>query len=80
MLQNFPQYVHLTLAHLDIMHQTAGEGEDKYLIATAEQPLCALHKDGWFEEKQLPLKYVGYSTCFRKEVGSHGRDTTGIFR
>jgi len=58
----------------------AGEGEDKYLIATAEQPLCAMHKDSWFEEKQLPLKYVGYSTCFRKEVGSHGRDTNGIFR
>jgi seryl-tRNA synthetase len=50
------------------------------LIATAEQPLCAMHKDSWFEEKQLPLKYVGYSTCFRKEVGSHGRDTNGIFR
>jgi len=59
---------------------SAGEGEDKYLIATAEQPLCAMHKDSWFEEKQLPLKYVGYSTCFRKEVGSHGRDTNGIFR
>ncbi len=58
----------------------AGEGEDKYLIATSEQPLCALHRKQWFEETQLPLKYVGYSTCFRKEAGSHGRDTTGIFR
>ena len=50
------------------------------MIATAEQPLCALHKDKWFEQKDLPMKYVGYSTCFRKEAGSHGRDTTGIFR
>ena len=58
----------------------AGEGDDKYLIATSEQPLCAMHRHLWFEEGQLPLKYVGYSTCFRKEAGSHGRDTLGIFR
>ena len=58
----------------------AGEGEDKYLIATSEQPLCAMHAGDWFEKAQLPAKYVGYSTCFRKEVGSHGRDTLGIFR
>ena len=58
----------------------AGEGDDKYLIATSEQPLCAMHRKQWFEESQLPRKYVGYSTCFRKEAGSHGRDTTGIFR
>lgn len=57
-----------------------GEGEDKYMIATSEQPLCAFHKDTWFQERELPLKYIGYSTCFRKEVGSHGRDTNGIFR
>ena len=57
-----------------------GEGEDKYMIATSEQPLCALHKDSWFQERDLPLKYIGFSTCFRKEVGSHGRDTNGIFR
>lgn len=57
-----------------------GEGEDKYLIATSEQPLCAMHRRQWFEEGDLPRKYVGYSTCFRKEAGSHGRDTLGIFR
>lgn len=57
-----------------------GEGDDKYLIATSEQTLCALHRQGWFEKQDLPIKYVGYSTCFRKEVGSHGRDTLGIFR
>ena len=39
-----------------------------------------MHRHKWFEEKELPLKYVGYSTCFRKEAGSHGRDTLGIFR
>ena len=46
----------------------AGEGEDKYLIATSEQPLCAMHVGEWFEKAQLPVKYVGYSTCCRKEV------------
>ena len=54
--------------------------EEKYLIATSEQPLCALHRDEWMDPKELPLKYVGVSTCFRQEVGSHGRDTRGIFR
>ncbi len=62
------------------MPAAAGEGDDKYLIATSEQPLCAMHRHQWFEEGQLPLRYVGYSTCFRKEAGSHGRDTLGIFR
>ena len=61
-------------------HWLAGEGDDKYLIATSEQPLCAMHRRQWLEESQLPHKYVGYSTCFRKEAGSHGRDTLGIFR
>ena len=54
--------------------------EENYLIATSEQPLCALHRDEWMEPKDLPKKYIGFSTCFRQEVGSHGRDTRGIFR
>ena len=54
--------------------------EEKYLIATSEQPICALHRDEWMEPKDLPRKYAGISTCFRQEVGSHGRDTRGIFR
>ncbi|GAX82987.1 hypothetical protein CEUSTIGMA_g10414.t1 [Chlamydomonas eustigma] len=62
------------------LYKVTGEGDDKYLIATSEQTLCALHRQGWFEKGDLPVKYVGYSTCFRKEVGSHGRDTLGIFR
>lgn len=64
----------------DELYKVTGEGDDKYLIATSEQTLCALHRKGWFEATDLPIKYVGYSTCFRKEVGSHGRDTLGIFR
>ncbi len=57
-----------------------GEGEDKYLIATSEQTLCAMNRKQWFEKQDLPQRMVGYSTCFRKEAGSHGRDTLGIFR
>jgi seryl-tRNA synthetase len=53
---------------------------EKYLIATSEQPLCAYHKNDWIDPKQLPLRYAGLSTCFRKEAGSAGRDIRGIFR
>ncbi|KAF2234937.1 serine-tRNA ligase [Viridothelium virens] len=53
---------------------------DKYLIATSEQPLSCLHSNEWLQLSQLPIKYAGYSTCFRKEAGSHGRDAWGIFR
>ena len=54
--------------------------EEKYLIATSEQPIAAFHQDEALSEKSLPLRYVGASECFRQEVGSHGRDTRGIFR
>ncbi|CAF0728653.1 unnamed protein product [Brachionus calyciflorus] len=54
--------------------------EEKYLIATSEQPIAAFHRDEWIPESALPLKYAGFSSCFRQEVGSHGRDTRGIFR
>ncbi|XP_046480430.1 serine--tRNA ligase, cytoplasmic [Neodiprion pinetum] len=56
------------------------EIEEKYLIATSEQPIAAFHRDEWIAEASLPIKYAGLSTCFRQEVGSHGRDTRGIFR
>lgn len=61
----------------------SGESGDRYLIATSEQPLCAFHLGEWLGEKELreePKKYAGFSTCFRKEAGSHGRDAWGIFR
>uniref|UniRef100_A0A8C4WSE2 Serine--tRNA ligase, cytoplasmic n=1 Tax=Eptatretus burgeri TaxID=7764 RepID=A0A8C4WSE2_EPTBU len=54
--------------------------DEKYLIATSEQPIAALHRGEWLEPRHLPLRYAGLSTCFRQEVGSHGRDTRGIFR
>lgn len=57
-----------------------GAGDEKYLIATSEQPIAAYHRDEWIPETSLPIKYAGLSTCFRQEAGSHGRDTRGIFR
>lgn len=56
------------------------EAENKYLIATSEQPLSAMYADEWLSDKQLPTKIGGYSSCFRKEAGSHGRDASGLFR
>lgn len=60
--------------------ETDTEVEEKYLIATSEQPIAAFHMNEWLSEKELPKRYCGVSTCFRQEVGSHGRDTRGIFR
>jgi seryl-tRNA synthetase len=67
------------------LYKVTGESADseKYLIATSEQPICAFHMGEWLSEKELkeaPKRYAGFSTCFRKEAGSHGRDAWGIFR
>ena len=64
------------------LYKVTGDEDDKYLIATSEQPISAFHSNEWFDRpaEQLPIKYAGYSTCFRKEAGSHGKDTWGIFR
>jgi len=68
------------------LYKVVGKGGDekgtdeKYLIATSEQPIAAYHRDEWISESALPLKYAGISSCFRQEAGSHGRDTRGIFR
>ncbi|MBN2095723.1 MAG: serine--tRNA ligase [Candidatus Aenigmarchaeota archaeon] len=56
------------------------DGEDAYMIATSEQSIASFHSGEVLEEALLPIKYAGYSTCFRKEAGSHGKDTKGIFR
>lgn len=56
------------------------EGMDLYLIPTAEVPVTNIHREEILEEDQLPLKYVSYTPCFRKEAGSHGRDVRGIIR
>eukprot|EP00933_Yihiella_yeosuensis_P082537 TRINITY_DN96451_c0_g1_i1.p1 TRINITY_DN96451_c0_g1~~TRINITY_DN96451_c0_g1_i1.p1 ORF type:complete len:529 (+),score=141.95 TRINITY_DN96451_c0_g1_i1:184-1587(+) len=53
---------------------------DKYLIATSEQPISAFHKGQSIDQNDFPKRYVGYSSCFRREAGSSGRDIRGIFR
>lgn len=53
---------------------------DKYLIATSEQPISALHAEEWLIGKDLPIKYAGHSTCYRKEAGNHGKEAWGIYR
>ena len=54
--------------------------DDLYLVGTAEVPLAAYHMDEILDAEQLPLRYAGFSPCFRREAGSHGKDTRGIFR
>ncbi|MEM0010514.1 MAG: serine--tRNA ligase [Candidatus Bathyarchaeia archaeon] len=56
------------------------ENEDLYLIATSEHPIAAMFMDEVLDKDQLPLKFVGISTNFRKEVGAHGKYTKGFFR
>jgi len=56
------------------------DGDDAYLIATSEHPIGAMYRDEIFETKDLPLRLVGISPCFRREIGAHGLDTKGLFR
>lgn len=56
------------------------EKDNLYLVGTSEQSIGPMHMDEIFEEKDLPRRYVSFSTCFRREAGSYGRDTKGILR
>jgi len=69
-----------SLYHVGSSGDKTDDANDAYLIATSEQPLCCYHKGEWLKENDLPIKYAGMSTCFRKEAGKHGKDTWGIFR
>ena len=56
------------------------QNDDLFLVGTSEVSLAALHTDEIIDIKNLPLRYAGYSTCFRREAGTYGKDTSGIFR
>ncbi|TGN63098.1 serine--tRNA ligase [Nocardioides eburneiflavus] len=56
------------------------EGEELYLVGTSEVPMAAFHSDEILDSAALPLRYAAFSPCFRKEAGSHGKDTRGIWR
>lgn len=62
----------------DVMYKV--DGEDLYMIATSEHPLVSQYMDEVLDQNELPLKLCAYSMCFRKEVGSHGIDTKGLYR
>jgi len=67
----------LAQAAADVYHLPE---EDLYLVGTSEVPLAAFHMDEVIAADKLPLRYAGWSTCFRKEAGSYGKDTRGILR
>merc|ERR1719272_2849975 len=68
----------------DVLYKVIEDKEkpelDKYLIATSEQPISAFHRDQNIDKDRFPIRYVGISSCFRREAGSSGRDIRGIFR
>jgi seryl-tRNA synthetase len=68
----------------DVLYKIVEDKErpelDKYLIATSEQPISAMHKGQNIDQNKFPMKYAGISSCFRREAGSSGRDIRGIFR
>lgn len=63
----------------DIYHVNPGE-DDLYLVGTSEVPLAMLHANSVVDENKLPIRYFAYSSCFRREAGSYGKDTRGIIR
>jgi seryl-tRNA synthetase len=56
------------------------DGGELFLVGTSEVPLSALHRGTVLDATELPLRYAGFSTCFRREAGTYGKDTSGIFR
>jgi seryl-tRNA synthetase len=56
------------------------DGGDLFLVGTSEVPLSALHRGAVLDADELPLRYAGFSSCFRREAGTYGKDTRGIFR
>ena len=58
----------------------ATRDDDLYLVGTSEVPLASFHQDEILDAASLPVRYAGFSTCFRREAGTYGKDTRGIFR
>lgn len=66
--------------HVNPKSEENPENDDMFLVGTSEVPLTMLHADEILDNAKLPLKYFGFSTCFRREAGSYGKDTSGILR
>ncbi|MDH3294198.1 MAG: serine--tRNA ligase [Acidimicrobiia bacterium] len=58
----------------------AVEADELYLIGTSEVALAGMHREERVDETDLPIRYAGYSSCFRREAGTYGKDTSGLFR
>jgi len=65
---------------MELIFKVMDGTDEKYLIATSEQPISAFHMDEWLPPSELPKRYAGYSTCFRREAGAHGKEAWGVFR
>ncbi|MBU0879888.1 MAG: serine--tRNA ligase [Patescibacteria group bacterium] len=68
------------IANDDKLADGSTKKEDKFLIGTAEPSLLAYYSDEILDEKNLPIKFAGFSQCYRSEIGSYGKDTKGIYR
>ncbi len=66
--------------HVNPITKDNPDGDNLFLVGTSEVPLTMLHYTEILQEKALPLRYCGFSTCFRREAGSYGKDTSGIIR
>lgn len=75
-----PDMMSKTAQLADFDEQLYKTVDGNYLIATSEQPISCMHAGEWISPTELPLKYAGVSTCFRKEAGKTGHDVRGIFR
>ncbi len=79
-LGDFEDALYLATSPREAKKEEDMEDEELFLIATSEHPMAAMHAGEVFSAKQLPVRYVGISPCFRREAGAHGKDTKGIFR
>ncbi len=81
-LENFEEMLYSTSEPAEVKNRDDYERmeDELFMIATAEHPLAAMHSERIFSKRELPLRYVGISPSFRREAGSHGKDTKGIFR
>ncbi len=64
----------------DQTYKLSDEDSDKYLIGTSEVPLCSMFANNIFHSSELPLKVAGYSPCYRREAGSYGKESAGLYR
>ena len=64
----------------EMLYRASGNAHDLFLIPTAEVPLTNMHADEILDAESLPIRYCGYTPCFRREAGAAGRDTRGILR